>query len=104
METSLGGHIVAKRRAKHMTLCVLAEKLEVSAALLSMIERRNHIPKSELIVRLAKVLDGDADYWCSLAGRVTPAAEKTFAELAREDPETYRFFRTLAGRERQGGR
>lgn len=104
METSLGQHVVAHRRAKRMTLCAVAEKLNVSAALLSMIERKNHKPKTELIVRLAKVLDGDEDFWCSLAGRVTPAAEKTFAELAREDPETYRYFRTLAGRERQGGR
>lgn len=104
METSLGGHIVAHRHAKHLTLRAVAEKLKVSAALLSMIERKGHKPKRELIVQLAEVLDADADYWCSLAGRVTPESEATFAELAREDPDAYRLFRTLAGRERQGGR
>ena len=87
-----------------MTLCAVAKKVDVSAALLSMIENNNHQPKRKLIVELAEVLDGDADYWCSLAGRVTPESEKTFAELAREDPDAYRYFRTLAGRERQGGR
>jgi transcriptional regulator with XRE-family HTH domain len=94
MET-LGQHIVAARSRAHKTLRSLAKEAGISPALLSLIERNKHQPYKELVVRLAGLLNADADYLCALVGRITPAAEKHLAELAKGDPQ---FFRSMVSR------
>ena len=98
METTLGQDLVARRREKGMTLRGVAREIGVSASLLSLIEQNKHTPSRNLLVNLAELLDADADRWCALAGTITPQAEAALAVLAREDPEGYRFLRTLVER------
>ena len=103
MENELGQHIVVRRKAMGFTLRSLAKKLDVSASLLSMIEQGKHVPSPSLIVKLAEIMGADADEWCALAGKITPEAEGALADLAREDPEGFRFLRKLVER-RNGDR
>ena len=92
---TVGQHIAEARRGQHKTLRSLAKDADVSPALLSMIEHGKQRPSKELIVRLAVLLDGDADMWCGLAGLVTPDAENRLAALAKDDPM---FFRNMVAR------
>lgn len=94
---SLGRLIRDARRAQGATLRAFAAKMQISASLLSLIEQGEHMPDSELITRLATALGQDADYWCGLAGTLTPCAERSLADLARRDPE---FFRIMVERHR----
>lgn len=98
MNLMLGQELVGLRRAHNKTLRTLAREVDVSAALLSLIERGKHVPNRELVVRLAKALDADADRLCGMCGRITAEAEQSFAALARSRPEFFRYFRTLIDR------
>ena len=101
MDKTLGQLVVAARRSRRKTLRSLAREVDISAALLSLIERDKHRPPSRVITRLAGALGGDADQWCGLAGRIAPDIEANLAGLAKEDPESYRLFlRTLPARGR----
>jgi len=71
-----------------------AAKADISPALLSLIERDLHVPPKEVLVRLAGVLEGDADQWCGLIGTITPDTEAALARKAVENPD---FFRTMVG-------
>ena len=102
MSDDLGQDIVRRRGEVRMTLRATAAKIGVSASLLSMIEQGKHVPSPKMIVKLAQLLGADPDGWCALAGRVTPEAEAALAELAREDPEGYRFLRTRVVRRGAG--
>jgi transcriptional regulator with XRE-family HTH domain len=92
---TLGQTIHEARRAQKKTLHNVSEQVGVSPALLSLTEQDKHIPPKALIVRLAEVLKGDADQWCGLAGKVTPNAEATLAEVAKDNPI---FFRSMLKR------
>ncbi len=93
--STLGRELVAARAGQHKTLRGLAKEAEISPALLSLIERDKHVPGMALVVRLAGLLNVDGDYLCALVGRITPAAEKHLAQIAREDPK---FFRSMVDR------
>lgn len=86
----LGYAIREARRRLRITLVDTAKTAGVSTGLLSLIEQGKHVPPRPVIARLAHVLDGDADEWCALIGRITPEAESWFAKLASEKPELYR--------------
>ena len=98
MSDDLGQDIARRRKEMGLTLRSAASDLGVSASLLSMIEQGKHIPSRETIVGLAKLLEADADLWCAVAGRITPDAEAALAKVARQNPEGYRFLRTLVER------
>jgi len=94
---SLGQTIYEFRKREQKTLHALSRKIGVSPALLSLVEQDKHVPPKELIVKLAHALNGDADRWCGLAGKITPKAEATLAEIAKNDPL---FFRSMINRKR----
>lgn len=98
MSGTLGEEILSRRRKAHKTLRFTAQEADISASLLSLIEREKHTPSREVIERLASVLGGDVDRWCGLAGRITTEAEESLAKLAIEQPEFYRQFRTIVDR------
>jgi len=93
--TLLGTAIRAARNRQEITLRAFAGKMQISASLLSLIEQDEHVPPKELIVRIAMALGENADFWCGLAGKVTPEVEKSLARMARRDPQ---FFRTVLHR------
>jgi transcriptional regulator with XRE-family HTH domain len=95
---SLGRTIHDARKAQKKTLHVVSEQVGVSPGLLSLIEQNKHIPPKELIVTLAEVLNGDANGWCALIGKITPDAEAAFAQVAKDRPI---FFRKMV--EKHGG-
>jgi len=99
MSATLGKTIYDARKMRRKTLHVLSEEIGVSPGLLSIIEQDKHIPPTELIVRLAGALGGDADQWCSLIGKVTPKAEAAFSKIAKDDPM---FFRSML--KKRGGK
>ncbi len=92
---TLGQHIVAERKKQSKTLRKLAAEVNVSPALLSLIERDKHQSSKEVVVRLAMALNSDADRWCALIGKITPDAENQLAKLAENDPV---FFRNMVSR------
>lgn len=98
MDATLGTEIRKTRTGIHKTLRSTAKEADISAALLSLIETDKHVPPKEVIVRLAYLLDADVDRWCGLAGKITAEAEESLARLARENPEFYRYFRTMIDR------
>ena len=69
--------------------------MNVSPALLSLIEQGRHMPGKDLIVELAKLYGADADRWCGMVGTITPEAEQSLARVAKEDPQ---FFRSMVNR------
>ena len=98
---SLGQAVAFARKERHKTLRSTAVEIGVSASLLSLVEQNKHVPSREVIEALARVLGGDPDKWCGLAGRITPAAEASLAKLAMEKPEFFRFLRGMV--EQSGG-
>jgi transcriptional regulator with XRE-family HTH domain len=90
---TLGDEIRTTRDRAGRTLGQLARALDVSPALLSLVERDRRAPSRDLLVRLARELNADGDYWLGLAGTISPEAEKSLAKLARTEPH---FFRRLA--------
>jgi len=93
--SELGQAIVAARQRCHKTLRSTARETGASPSLLSLIERGKHVPPPDLVIRLAQALGADPDQWCGLAGRISVEAESTFARLAAEKPEYFRFLRSL---------
>ena len=98
MTATLGTEIRLARREAHKTLRSAAKEADLSAALLSLIERDKHVPPKQVIARLALLLGADPDRWCGLAGKITAEAEESLAKFARENPEFYRFLRTMIDR------
>ena len=90
MAKELGDMIRDARERKSLSLRSTAKRARISAALLSLIERSMHTPSNELIVVLARILDGDDVNWCGIAGTITPSAEKAMARLSAEDPHLFR--------------
>lgn len=95
MDRPLGIQVAEARRRSSKTLRALAAELDVSPALLSLIEQGKQDPSRDLVEKLAAKLGGDADGWCALIGRVRPELESRLAELAKTDPDRFRVFRTL---------
>ena len=95
MQSSLGQVVRLQRRKSRLTLRSAAANLDVSPSLLSLIEQDKHVPPADLITKLARMFGGDPDQWCGLAGTLTPGAEASLAEIAKEQPE---YFRTMIRR------
>lgn len=93
--SALGLEVRNARRRLRFTLTYTASKCGISPATLSLIERGLQTPSPHQIVKMATVLRSDADQWCGLIGKITPEAEKWFAQIAAEDPH---LFRTLSHR------
>jgi len=87
--------IVAARKGANVSLRATAVAVDISPALLSLIEQGKHVPPREVVIRLALHLRADPDQWCGLAGRISDEAESSFARLAAEKPEYFRFLRSL---------
>jgi transcriptional regulator with XRE-family HTH domain len=90
MSKELGEMIAKARRDAKKTLRNVATAADISPSLLSLIENGKHMPPKEVIVRLAKELDGNVDFWCGAAGMIAPDAERRLAKLAKEEPALFR--------------
>src|SRR5262245_31265466 len=89
-----GERVRQLRQAKKLTLRGLAERVAVGFTYLSKVENEKldfaDYPSDDLILRLAKALDADADELLLLAQKIPPQIKKRVLER----PEA---FRTLAG-------
>lgn len=102
----IGGRIKKARKAKHMTQDALSEKLDVSIAFLSRIERGTsqiNLKRLSQICEILEVTEGDIlngvsnnsnkyldEEFSELLGRCTPKKQKLIYELAKvvaDEPE-----------------
>lgn len=90
---TLGRCIRNAREAAGKTLKQVAIAVEVSPAVLSLLERDRRPPSRDLLIRLARELDTDEHHWLGMANTISPELEKRLANLARTEPH---FFRRLA--------
>lgn len=90
-----GERVRSLRKAKELPQRALAKKLGVSFTYLSKIENENldfgDYPSEDLILKLAKELDGDADELLILAKKVPPKIR----ERLFERPEAFLWFASL---------
>jgi transcriptional regulator with XRE-family HTH domain len=93
-EMTFGSRIRELRQAKSLTLRDVAKKVKVTFTYLSKIENQKlsfgEFPSDELIVKLARALDADADELLILAKKIPDAIRKRV--LQRPD-----VFRRLSG-------
>ena len=91
MTKSFGGTIRELREAQGLGLRAAAERLEISPAYLSRIERgKERPPKPELVKRLATLLGGDPDVLFRLAESTDP----DLAAYMHRVPRAPEFLRT----------
>jgi transcriptional regulator with XRE-family HTH domain len=91
MAKSFGDAIREMREAQSLGLRVAAERLSISPAYLSRIERgRERPPKPELVKRIARLLGGDAD----LLFRLAQSTDPDIAEFLNVVPNVPEFLRT----------
>ena len=91
MAKSFGGTIREMREAQKLGLRVAADRLGISPAYLSRIERgKERPPKPELVKRLATLLGGDPD----LLFRLAESTDPDLAAYIREVPRVPDFLRT----------
>ena len=91
MTKSFGGTIRELREAQKMGLRVAAERLEISPAYLSRIERgKERPPKPALVKRMATLLGGDPDMLFRLAESTDP----DLAAYIHDVPRVPEFLRT----------
>ena len=91
MAKSFGGTIREMREAQKLGLRVAADRLGISPAYLSRVERgKERPPKPELVKRLATLLGGDPD----LLFRLAESTDPDLAAYIREVPRVPDFLRT----------
>ena len=91
MAKSFGGTIREMREAQKLGLRVAADRLGISPAYLSRVERgKERPPKPELVKRLARLLGGDPD----LLFRLAESTDPDLAAYIREVPRVPDFLRT----------
>ncbi len=92
---TFGKRIRELRQAKDLTLRDLAKKVKVTFTYVSKIENRKlsfgEFPSEELILKLARVLDADADELLLLAEKIPEAIRKRVLER----PDVFRRMATL---------
>ena len=88
-----GGYLRQKREERELTLLDVAERLGISIAYLSRIEReRENAPKDELIQKISAVLGLDADEAFAAARRLPP-------DLRPHAKSVVKLYRRLGNRE-----
>ncbi len=88
-----GGYLRQKREERELTLLEVAERLGISIAYLSRIEReRENAPKDELIQKISTVLGLDADEAFAAARRLPP-------DLRPHAKSVVKLYRRLGDRE-----
>lgn len=102
-EESLAGILRARRAQRGLSLQQLADRLGVSPAYVSLMERGERVPSSEVVAKLAEVLIYPAELLTLRAGRVPDDLQKTMGEripevaaLLREREELTRRTRILS--------
>lgn len=75
--STFGKRIQELRQAKNLSQRELAKKADMDYTYLSKIENDKMTPKSDIIGRLATLLDGDLDELLILAGKAPPALGQT---------------------------
>jgi transcriptional regulator with XRE-family HTH domain len=91
MAKGFGATVREMREAQGLGLRVAAERLGISPAYLSRIEReKEHPPKPELIKKMARLLGGDAD----LLFRLADSTDPDVAEYMNLVPKVPEFLRT----------
>ena len=91
MTKGFGGTIRELREAQELGLRAAADRLEISPAYLSRIERgKERPPKPELVKRLATLLSGDPD----LLFRLAESTDPDLAAYIHDVPRVPEFLRT----------
>jgi len=90
MAKGFGETIREMREAQGLGLREAAERLDISPAYLSRIERgREHPPKPEVVKRMANLLGGDTD----LLFRLAESTDPSLAEYIHQVPNVPEFLR-----------
>ena len=88
-----GSYLRDKREERELTLLEVAERVGISVAYLSRIEReRENVPKDELIQKICKALTLDADEAFAAARRLPP-------DLRPHARSVVRLYRRLGNKE-----
>ena len=90
---AFGSYLRDKREERELTLLEVADKVGISLAYLSRIEReRENVPKDELIQKLCKAMDLDVDETFAAARRLPP-------DLRPHAHSVVRLYRRLGNKE-----
>lgn len=68
-----GRYVREIRQRRRFAAYELAEKANIHASYVTLIERDGYVPKQAVVERLAKALEADRDYFLGQAGYATPA-------------------------------
>ena len=94
MRKNFGGTVREMREAQQLGLRATAERLGISPAYLSRIERgKEKPPRPELVKRLATLLGGDSD----LLFRLAESTDPDIADYIHTEPGVAEFLRTARG-------
>lgn len=95
MAMTLGQRIVFLRQKNDISQRELAEKIMVTTAMLSKYENDINIPKSDILSRIADILNTNADYLLGRTDIYYPTSE-SFSLLDNSESELIDIFRQLS--------
>ena len=93
---TIGERIIFLREKQRMSQKELATRLQITAASLSRYENNIHEPKSDILIRLAQILDTNTDFiLCLDPNYNTKSQQQSFNILTPEEEQMLKHYRQL---------
>ncbi len=93
---TIGERIIFLREKQRMSQKELATRLQITAASLSRYENNIHEPKSDILIRLAQILDTNTDFILGLDPNYnTKRQQQSFNILTPEEEQMLKHYRQL---------
>ncbi|CVI65483.1 MAG TPA: helix-turn-helix transcriptional regulator [Candidatus Fimimorpha faecalis] len=93
---TIGERIIFLREKQRMSQKELATRLQITAASLSRYENNIHEPKSDILIRLAQILDTNTDFILGLDPNYnTKSQQQSFNILTPEEEQMLKHYRQL---------
>lgn len=93
---TIGERIIFLREKQRMSQKELATRLQITAASLSRYENNIHEPKSDILIRLAQILDTNTDFILGLDSNYnTKSQQQSFNILTPEEEQMLEHYRQL---------
>ena len=93
---TIGERIIFLREKQRMSQKELATRLQITAASLSRYENNIHEPKSDILIRLAQILDTNTDFILGLDPNYnTKSLQQSFNILTPEEEQMLKHYRQL---------